>query len=201
MKCMQPVSVCVSYICYRWAREICTWPSCLSFGCASRLEHTILCAVITGLWHMPPNCIRCLKSEKYFLCKYILSFLFIFMWLMKSILKFSLTWLFWFTDDTCKSFIGRLNGVPACANRKLLTDILRKEWGFTGYVISDQQALENIVTRHKWVDNNVDAAAAVVNAGCNLELYGYSHTKHPVFASISKCRPLQASSVLKSFII
>ncbi|XP_064618411.1 uncharacterized protein LOC135482386 [Liolophura sinensis] len=79
---------------------------------------------------------------------------------------------------------NRVNGVPACANRKLLTDILRTEWGFKGYVISDQQALENIVTKHKWVDNNVDAAAAVVNAGCNLELYGYGHTKHPVFASI-----------------
>lgn len=39
------------------------------------------------------------------------------------------------------SFPLRINGVPACANTKLLTDILRKEWGFKGYVISDQGAL------------------------------------------------------------
>ena len=40
----------------------------------------------------------------------------------------------------CISFY-RINGVPACANRKLLTDILRNEWNFKGYVVSDQGAL------------------------------------------------------------
>ncbi len=34
-----------------------------------------------------------------------------------------------------------INGVPSCANEKLLTDILRNEWNFTGYVVSDQGAL------------------------------------------------------------
>ena len=34
-----------------------------------------------------------------------------------------------------------INGVPACANKMLLTDVLRKEWNFTGYVVSDQGAL------------------------------------------------------------
>ena len=40
----------------------------------------------------------------------------------------------------CISFY-RINGVPACANKKLLTDILRNEWNFKGYVVSDQGAL------------------------------------------------------------
>lgn len=34
-----------------------------------------------------------------------------------------------------------INGIPACANKQLLTDILRSEWGFKGYVISDQGAV------------------------------------------------------------
>ena len=34
-----------------------------------------------------------------------------------------------------------INGVPACANSKLLTDILRNEWNFKGYVVSDNEAL------------------------------------------------------------
>jgi len=38
---------------------------------------------------------------------------------------------------------NRINGIPACANKELLTDILRKEWGFKGYVVSDQGAVWN----------------------------------------------------------
>ena len=39
------------------------------------------------------------------------------------------------------SFRFSINGVPACTNKQLLSDILRTEWGFKGYVISDQGAL------------------------------------------------------------
>ena len=67
-----------------------------------------------------------------------------------------------------------INGVPACANKKLLTDILRGEWGFKGYVISDSDSLENIVDQHKYLPSRVEAAAAVVKAGCNMELSGFT---------------------------
>ncbi|XP_076466350.1 uncharacterized protein LOC143297766 isoform X2 [Babylonia areolata] len=63
-----------------------------------------------------------------------------------------------------------INGVPACANRKLLTEILRVGWAFTGYVVSDQSALERIVTDHHYVTDDVTAAADVINAGVNLEV-------------------------------
>ena len=43
----------------------------------------------------------------------------------------------------------RINGVPACANKELLTDILRNEWGFRGYVVSDEMAIENIIIFHR----------------------------------------------------
>ncbi|OWF39182.1 probable beta-D-xylosidase 7 [Mizuhopecten yessoensis] len=65
---------------------------------------------------------------------------------------------------------NRINGVPACGNKRLLTDILRKEWGFKGYVVSDQAAIENIIDFHHYLNNTVDTVALCVNAGCNLEL-------------------------------
>jgi len=63
-----------------------------------------------------------------------------------------------------------LNGVPACANKKLLRQILRDEWNFTGYVVADQDALGFIISHHHYLNNTEDAAAASIKAGCNLEL-------------------------------
>jgi hypothetical protein len=65
------------------------------------------------------------------------------------------------------SFIAvfSINGIPACANRKLLTDIVRKEWGFNGYVISDEGAIELIMVGHNYTNTVVDTVAAAVNAG------------------------------------
>ncbi|ESO87969.1 hypothetical protein LOTGIDRAFT_193829 [Lottia gigantea] len=63
-----------------------------------------------------------------------------------------------------------INGVPACANKKLLTDILRNEWGFSGYVVSDAGAIENVWHFHNYTTNDVDTVATTVNAGVNLNL-------------------------------
>ncbi len=61
-------------------------------------------------------------------------------------------------------------GVPACASSFLLTDILRKQWGFDGYIVSDCAAIHNIWGReeHHYVSTSEEAAAAAVKAGCNL---------------------------------
>ncbi|XP_015264217.1 PREDICTED: beta-xylosidase/alpha-L-arabinofuranosidase 2-like [Gekko japonicus] len=68
---------------------------------------------------------------------------------------------------------NRINGIPACANKKLLTDILRKEWGFNGYVVSDEGAVELIMVGHLYTHSFLETAIVSVNAGCNLELsYG-----------------------------
>ncbi|XP_046550180.1 probable beta-D-xylosidase 2 [Haliotis rubra] len=77
---------------------------------------------------------------------------------------------------------NKINGVPACANKKLLTDILRTEWGFKGYVISDQSAIENIITEHHYLNNSVDTVAACVKAGCNIELS--QNLTQPVYMSL-----------------
>ncbi|XP_046577962.1 probable beta-D-xylosidase 5 isoform X1 [Haliotis rubra] len=65
-----------------------------------------------------------------------------------------------------------VNGVPTCVSKQLLNDILREEWGFTGYVVSDQGAIENIYKGHNYSDSYTDIVADCVNAGCNLELSG-----------------------------
>ncbi|KAK6170691.1 hypothetical protein SNE40_019019 [Patella caerulea] len=79
---------------------------------------------------------------------------------------------------------NRINGVPSCANKKLLTDILRNEWNFTGYIISDQEAIENIIKTHHYFNNSVDTVAACVNAGCNLELS--SNEVDPVYFAMEE---------------
>jgi beta-glucosidase len=63
-----------------------------------------------------------------------------------------------------------VDGVPCCANSFLLTDLLRKQWGFDGYVVSDCGAIGDIWGRrqHHYVSTPEEAAAAAVKAGCNL---------------------------------
>lgn len=68
-------------------------------------------------------------------------------------------------------FMGAYNSVfgkPACASDLLLTDLLRKQWGFTGYIVSDCGAIEDIDAHHKYVATPEAAAAAAVKAGCDI---------------------------------
>ncbi len=61
-----------------------------------------------------------------------------------------------------------VNGEPACANPYLLTDLLRKQWGFDGYVTSDCGAIYDIWANHKFVETPEEAAAVAVKAGDDL---------------------------------
>jgi beta-glucosidase len=63
-----------------------------------------------------------------------------------------------------------VDGVPACANSFLLDDLLRKQWGFEGYVVSDCDAIHDIwgQRQHAFVKTPEEAAAVAVKAGCNL---------------------------------
>lgn len=64
---------------------------------------------------------------------------------------------------------NRLNGDPCCASIPLLQQILRDQWGFDGYVVSDCSAIYNIYQFHRVVETAASAAALSVNAGCDLE--------------------------------
>lgn len=63
---------------------------------------------------------------------------------------------------------NRVNGEPCCAGTTLLRDILRAEWGFRGYVVSDCGAIDDIHARHTWVSSAAKAAAAAMRAGRDL---------------------------------
>lgn len=64
---------------------------------------------------------------------------------------------------------NRLNDQPCCASNNLLQQILRKEWNFKGHIVTDCGALDDMVRFHKSYDNNVQAAAAGIKAGVNLD--------------------------------
>ena len=68
------------------------------------------------------------------------------------------------------SAYNAVNGVPASANTLLLNDLLRKQWGFEGYVVSDCDAIRDIwgAQQHHFVNTPEEAAADAVKAGCNL---------------------------------
>jgi beta-glucosidase len=61
-----------------------------------------------------------------------------------------------------------VNGVPCCANPKLLDEILRGEWGFKGFVVSDCGAIDDIFTQHHYVPTGEEAVAVALKAGCDL---------------------------------
>ncbi|MDG2529440.1 glycoside hydrolase family 3 N-terminal domain-containing protein [Caulobacter endophyticus] len=65
---------------------------------------------------------------------------------------------------------NEIDGVPSHANRWLLTDILRGEWGFQGATMSDYFAIKEIITRHKLTDQLADTAVMAINAGVDVEL-------------------------------
>jgi len=62
-----------------------------------------------------------------------------------------------------------LNGVPATGNKWLLTDVLRKKWGFNGFVVSDWDSVKSLAT-HGFASGPEDAAARAVNAGVDMEM-------------------------------
>jgi beta-glucosidase len=62
-----------------------------------------------------------------------------------------------------------LNGVPASATRWLFTEVLREAWGFPGFVVSDANAVRNLVT-HGFSADLTDAAARAISAGVDMEM-------------------------------
>ena len=75
------------------------------------------------------------------------------------------------SDAGVESFMcayNRLYDLPCCGSSFLLNDILRKEWGFKGHIVTDCWALDDIWLRHKVVPTQVEAAAMAAKAGINL---------------------------------
>jgi len=74
--------------------------------------------------------------------------------------------------ESIMSAYNAVNGIPCTADKLLLTDILRTEWGFNGYVVSDCGAPELMVSNHKYARNKTEAAKLALDAGLDLECGG-----------------------------
>jgi beta-glucosidase len=71
-------------------------------------------------------------------------------------------------ENFMTAYMG-VNGIPATANKYLITDVLRKEWGFKGFLVSDANAVFNLIT-HKFAKDKAAASAAALNAGLDMEM-------------------------------
>ena len=67
------------------------------------------------------------------------------------------------------SAYNAINGIPSSTNAKLLDTILRKEWGFTGHVVTDCGALDGVMESHQYTSSNEATATAAIQAGVNLD--------------------------------
>ena len=67
---------------------------------------------------------------------------------------------------------NELNGIPCHANPWLMEDILRKEWGFKGFVVSDWMDIEHIHDLHHTAVDNKDAFYQSVDAGMDMHMHG-----------------------------
>jgi beta-glucosidase len=76
-----------------------------------------------------------------------------------------------FMDGHALSVMSSYNdydGIPITGNHQFLTEILRNQFGFKGYVVSDSEAVEFLLSKHRVANDSVDAVAQVINAGLNV---------------------------------
>ncbi|PCH68120.1 MAG: glycoside hydrolase family 3 [Bacteroidales bacterium] len=70
---------------------------------------------------------------------------------------------------------SELDGIPCAGNKWLLTDVLRKEWGFKGMVVSDLGAIRYLQTNHYVANSPKDAIRQAVTAGMDMQFYDFSN--------------------------
>ena len=78
---------------------------------------------------------------------------------------------------TFMSAFNDLDGVPASANPFTLTEVLRGEWKFDGFVVSDYTSVEELI-KHGVAANGAEAAREALNAGVDMEMVSRLYNKH-----------------------
>lgn len=67
-----------------------------------------------------------------------------------------------------------INGIPTCGDKNILTTVLRDQWNFEGFVVSDYDAMANIYSTHHYTNNMEEAVALAITSGCDQEGGGTS---------------------------
>ncbi len=80
---------------------------------------------------------------------------------------------------TFMTSFNELDGVPATGNSYLLNQILRKEWNFKGFVVTDYTSINEMI-EHGIVGNLKDAAELAANAGVDMDMQGMAYGDHLV---------------------
>lgn len=80
-------------------------------------------------------------------------------------------------SETVMAAFNTVNGMPASADRYLLTDVLRKRWGFNGFVTSDYGAINELI-RHGIAADSAEAGRKALHAGLDLDMESYSYINH-----------------------
>lgn len=75
------------------------------------------------------------------------------------------------------SAFNEINGVPASANRFILTEVLRSQWGFDGFVVSDWTSVTELIA-HGYARDAADAAALAIHAGVDMDMVSQSYRSH-----------------------
>ncbi|TFH49751.1 MAG: glycosyl hydrolase, partial [Lysobacterales bacterium] len=78
---------------------------------------------------------------------------------------------------TLMTGFNEINGIPCSANRFLLRDVLRQQWGFRGFVVSDWASIEELI-KHGYSTDRKAAALAAATAGVNMEMISPSYHEH-----------------------
>jgi beta-glucosidase len=69
-----------------------------------------------------------------------------------------------------------IDGIPCIANPWLLTEVLRQEWGFNGFVLSDLGAIRRLYDTHHTAASPEEAVWQAINAGVDMQFYDFDHT-------------------------
>ncbi|MEN8155517.1 MAG: glycoside hydrolase family 3 C-terminal domain-containing protein [Bacteroidota bacterium] len=80
--------------------------------------------------------------------------------------------------EAVMSAYNAINGVPCTANSWLLNDLLRDEWGFDGYVVSDCGAVGFLHSHHHHTEDTTGAAVEALKAGVDLECIGETYRRN-----------------------
>lgn len=70
---------------------------------------------------------------------------------------------------------SELDGIPCVDNYWSLTEVLRREWGFKGFVLSDLGAIKMTITSHHVARDTADALAQTLKAGLDMQFYDFGH--------------------------